>query len=246
MSYGIYKITNKVNNKCYIGKSKNPKHRISTHKWSLKKLERHKDTNRHLFNAAKEYGLENFIFEIIETGINCPKELADKELRWMDFYNSCNRDFGYNLRRDSSSQTEVHAETKLLFKDKFVGADNPNYGHKWSDEQKDRMSKIKKEQYASGQLIADVQNSYKGVEERNKRWVENPTLKTKMAERVSDKLRIYNIAKLDYQTLEVIEVYEGRLDLKNKEPTYYTQAILGCCSGTKNSYKGFKWKYLPR
>lgn len=56
---GIYKITNKVNGKIYIGQSINLNRRISEHK-------RYKDPNQIIDQAIKKYGKDNFTFDIIE------------------------------------------------------------------------------------------------------------------------------------------------------------------------------------
>lgn len=84
---GIYKITNKINDKCYIGQSKNIIKRWKTeYKWNK--------VNKHLQSAFNKYGLENFDFEIIE---ECAAELLDiREKYWINIYNSFDRNFGYN------------------------------------------------------------------------------------------------------------------------------------------------------
>lgn len=88
--YGvIYKITNLVNNKCYIGqtKQKNPYFRFKQHKYTK---------NRILYYAIKKHGVENFSFEIIE---NCysQDELNLLEEKYINFYKSDINQFGYNL-----------------------------------------------------------------------------------------------------------------------------------------------------
>lgn len=49
-------ITNKINNKKYIGQSVRIEIRWREHKNSYLK----NDTNSHLYNAMKKYGIENF------------------------------------------------------------------------------------------------------------------------------------------------------------------------------------------
>lgn len=86
MSCGIYKITNILNQKVYIGQSKNIENRWKAHKCS-------KD-NSIIHLAFKKYGLSNFIFEVIE---ECPVELLnEKEIYWINIYNSL-APFGYNM-----------------------------------------------------------------------------------------------------------------------------------------------------
>ena len=55
---GIYKITNTVNGKVYIGQSIHLRQRIKFHKTY--------EHNKHLKRAFKKYGLEKFTFEIIK------------------------------------------------------------------------------------------------------------------------------------------------------------------------------------
>lgn len=68
---GIYKITNKINNKSYIGQSNNINRRFIEHKCI------NHETNKSLKLAFKKYGIENFNFEILE---ECSlQELNEKE-----------------------------------------------------------------------------------------------------------------------------------------------------------------------
>ena len=79
MNSGIYKITNLINSKKYIGKSVNLKRRLKQHKTG-------KYSNNHLQNAIKKYGIENFTFQIIEF---CSVEnLSIRERYWIYYYNS--------------------------------------------------------------------------------------------------------------------------------------------------------------
>ena len=72
---GIYKITNKINKKCYIGKSNNIKRRFSEHKCI------YHETNKCLKKAYLKYGKENFDYEILE---ECSlEELNEKEMYWI-------------------------------------------------------------------------------------------------------------------------------------------------------------------
>ena len=84
---GIYKITNLINGKVYIGQSIDIEHR-----WYQEK--RLNGVNDHLKSAFLKYGLENFCFEILE---ECQQEeLNKKECLYIKNYNSFDRNFGYN------------------------------------------------------------------------------------------------------------------------------------------------------
>lgn len=90
---GIYKITNNINGKVYIGKSIHIKRRWSEHKADIN------DTTKqnHLYRAFRKYGLENFTFEIIELCQEDNNILSEKEKYWINFYNSYEN--GYNETR---------------------------------------------------------------------------------------------------------------------------------------------------
>jgi len=81
----IYKTTNLINGKIYIGKDKynNPEYFGSG--FILKK-------------SIKKYGIENFKKEILET-CNSDEELNEREKYWIFLYQSFKREIGYNLTK---------------------------------------------------------------------------------------------------------------------------------------------------
>lgn len=88
----IYKITNKLNGKCYIGQSIDIHHRWYTHKnpktWVA-------DKGKVLYRAFVKYGIENFTFEIIE---ECPRKQLDiREKYWVRYFDSYSN--GYNMTK---------------------------------------------------------------------------------------------------------------------------------------------------
>ena len=106
---GIYKITNLVNNHCYIGQSTDIFARWRNHKTDGL----NKDSTSHnfyypLYQAFRKYGLENFSFEIIE---ECQrKELNIREKYWIKFYNSF--ESGYNQTEGGDSAPHFNKLTK--------------------------------------------------------------------------------------------------------------------------------------
>jgi len=107
----IYKITNKLNNKIYIGKSKEPFRRLAYHFFVAE------SKNQQLYAlhyAIKKYGQENFYCEIIE---KCQDEIIcfEREKYWILYYKSNNRKIGYNLTEggEGSSGRPASKKTKL-------------------------------------------------------------------------------------------------------------------------------------
>jgi group I intron endonuclease len=86
---GIYKWTNLINNKIYIGQSVN----IMARKAEHIKLSKNETYTPNIAKALRKYGMENFSFEIIE---ECQiQDLDEKEDYWIKYYDSKNT--GYNM-----------------------------------------------------------------------------------------------------------------------------------------------------
>ena len=89
----IYKITNNINNKIYIGKTLHPiEKRFNEH---CKDAFRDRNEKRPLYAAMRKYGVENFEIELVEE-ISIDR-LSEREIYWINHYNSyCN---GYNATK---------------------------------------------------------------------------------------------------------------------------------------------------
>lgn len=89
----IYKITNKINNKVYIGQvyNKTIQDRFNRHINSATE-----NSKSYIGRAIYKYGKDNFICECIDTATTL-QELNEKEKYWISYYNSTNQNFGYNL-----------------------------------------------------------------------------------------------------------------------------------------------------
>lgn len=107
---GIYCIRNIINNKVYIGKSKNIYLRISKHLSAFRKGTKG-EHNDYFYNSWNKYGEENFEYFVLEYLNLDEKLLKERELYWMNIYNSYNSKYGYNLRRDSCTNMIVHVRT---------------------------------------------------------------------------------------------------------------------------------------
>ena len=79
----IYKITNLVNKKIYIGKDTTSDKNYFGSGLLIKR-------------SIEKFGIENFKKEILEECIT-NEELCEKEKKWIKFFNSTNLDIGYNI-----------------------------------------------------------------------------------------------------------------------------------------------------
>lgn len=101
----IYKITNRVNGKVYIGQTTRPLHI----RWGLHCCQSGCSALR---NAIQKYGKDNFTVEQIDVACDLD-ELDKKEIYWIEFYDSMNRDRGYNLQSGGHRNRFVSKETRL-------------------------------------------------------------------------------------------------------------------------------------
>lgn len=84
----IYKITNTINGKVYIGKTLETMEK----RWKEHQKDSLRFTDRPLYRAMNKYGIEKFIIEVVEE----PEVelLSQRECYWIEHYNSYH--FGYN------------------------------------------------------------------------------------------------------------------------------------------------------
>lgn len=92
---GIYKIENIINDKVYIGQSTNIYKRFYTHRYKAYCEKETKTYNLHFYAAIRKYGKNSFKLSIIE---ECSKsDLDRREMYWIKYYKSNQKEFGYNL-----------------------------------------------------------------------------------------------------------------------------------------------------
>ena len=115
MNSGIYKITNVVTGKFYIGSSVNIKKRWHGHRFDLNN---NRHDNQHLQRSWNKYGREAFTFQIVEVVID-PEQLIRREQMWIDHTKVI--EVGYNMSP-------------------VAGRSKGTLGMKFSDETKARMS----------------------------------------------------------------------------------------------------------
>lgn len=167
----IYKITNKVNNKLYIGLTTHTiDKRFKEHIFaarSFKKLGRGK--NSALYSAINKYGEINFKIEQIDTATDL-NELKQKERYWIKTLNTIAHN-GYNLIHGGERQ-ELHIETK-----RKIGL--ANSGRKPNEAQKAALTlghkrkqrKLFRKDLISGEIKAYSSLYEAGLEGFNRKYI---------------------------------------------------------------------------
>lgn len=142
----VYKITNTVNSKCYIGITKHSfKKRYSYSKWW-----ENPSINRLLKQSIDKYGIDNFKVEILE--ITDYKQLAKKEIYYIEKFNSFTPN-GYNLTKGGDINIEVSIESKLKNRMSNLGRIPWNKGKKLSTEHVIKCKNTKKRLISEGKII---------------------------------------------------------------------------------------------
>lgn len=142
---GIYCIENMINGKKYIGQAKDIDRRKYQH---LKELKGNYHYNKYLQNAFNKYGVNNFKFNIIE---KCNIDnLDEREMFYIKKYNTMDKTKGYNLRAggresklsETSKEKISQTRKKRIKEGKIIPV-----RHKWTDEQRERLSKAQLKSY---------------------------------------------------------------------------------------------------
>lgn len=106
---GIYKVTNLINGKYYIGQSLNVIKRLKEHKNDA--YNKNSSTyNSSFHRAIRKYGLSNFRIEILET-FELTKDISNKlnnaEVKYIKKYNTFDREFGYNQTLGGAGDLQI-------------------------------------------------------------------------------------------------------------------------------------------
>lgn len=131
----VYKITNIINGKIYIGKTSNIAVRWEKHiKISKTK---NKKSYHYLHKSINKYGEVNFIIEKIEDNLT-EKESFNREKFWIKMLDSKNPNIGMNLTNGGEGTSGLKWSQKS--RDKMRGINNHNFGKPLSNEVKEKIS----------------------------------------------------------------------------------------------------------
>lgn len=162
MKYTIYKISNSINDKVYIGKTK----RSLKERW----WEHCKPSNVGCFllkRALNKHDKKNFKIEEIDCADN-PKLADEKERFWISFYKSSNPEYGYNrLEGGSGHPGVVSEETKKKISIATSGPNNAGFGKPKSQEFKDHLSRVMTGRKASEETKKKISEYFTGSNNPN-------------------------------------------------------------------------------
>ena len=193
----IYKITNLINNKCYIGQT------IKTAEERWKEHQAHafgshpNDQNKTLYQAIRKYGIENFNFEVIQDNIDTFEKLDKAEIYWIDYYNSFVK--GYNETFGGQQYHKILPNKEIIedyYKTRSARKTALNFGidHSTVDDilNQNNIPRFTFRQ-AAGQRIKiskkDFEKEFDSVKDCAEWFIENNITKTKKVESVRTGLK---------------------------------------------------------
>lgn len=102
----IYKITNLVNQKVYIGQTvqKNPKMR-----WYSHQADSRKGKKSYLYDSIRKHGIDNFTWEVIDVASDIAT-LNYKEEYWLKYY----RNLGVVYNNREAGGNKIHSKKSIL------------------------------------------------------------------------------------------------------------------------------------
>lgn len=147
---GIYKIENKINKKVYIGQSVDIHKRWNAHR---SELTRGVHYNDYLQRSWNKYGSDNFEFSVIE---ECKEdELDNREIYWIDFYKSCEENFGYN--------SQIGGAGDVLYRPVLQFDLSGNFIREWKNAREASMETETPQQGIYGSCIRKYKHSRKYI-----------------------------------------------------------------------------------
>lgn len=152
----IYKITNLINNKVYIGKT------IKTIEWRFKKhwydASKNPNTRNHLHRAMLLHGKENFKIEQIDNA-ETSEELNQKEQYWISYYKS--QQSGYNMTSGGEGGNTYKSLTAEELNEVKLKISSKNFGKQNGQSKQVKFKSIKTNEELFFDTITECLNYFK-------------------------------------------------------------------------------------
>lgn len=225
----IYKTTNIVNGKIYVGKRIFSKEKFIRSKYY--------GSGKLLKNAIVKYGIENFEREIIEEVENIL--LVDREIYWIDYYKSTDMNIGYNLSKGGNCAIgrkcgPLSDETKKKLRDsainQFKKGGHPRSGKSVSNETKDKIRIALLGKRLGIERVEKSAKSHRGL--KYNKTPKPPKIK------IDQSKKVIQLTMND----EIIRIWESMTEA-SKLLSIDRSGISRACNGSYKQCGGYKWKY---
>ena len=251
----VYKITNLINNKIYVGKTtKSINKRFSEHVKESKNLL----SKRYLCSAIRKYGKENFSIETIQlcesieklnkSEIYWIKELNSKAPNGYNLTNGGDGNNGYIFTDEGREKIRMSLLGRICTESTRVKLHNSLKGRVVPKEEKIKISLSKKGTHLSEEHKNKIKNSIlQSVKEGRINHVpsgkENPFYGKRHSKETIEKIKIKWSKKVVQYDLDMnlIKIWNSRKEAAN-ELGIYSQAICNNINNKRKQVSGFIFK----
>ena len=217
--YSVYQHVNKINQKVYIGITKQDVEK----RWGNSGI--NYKSSPYFYAAIQKYGWNNFEHNVLFTGLT-REEACLKEQELIKQFNSINREFGYNSTSGGESFV-MNEETKQKISKALMNNKN-GLGHACSEEKKQKISQAQK-----GRQFTD-EHKQKLSEAAKKRHVPCSEEKKQTLREKSHKRKVY--------CEELDTVYESVQEC-GRQLNIPATNISKLCNGRGKTLKGYHLRY---
>ena len=254
----IYKITNNINGKVYIGQT------IGTieKRFNEHKRDAIKGCQYSLHRAMRKYGIDSFSVEEIE---ECPEEeLNDREIYWISFYDSYYQGYNMTIGGSAFRKPPLSEEKKQQILDLYINTnDSIKDISKEVDVSAFTVSKIlhennidvhKKPMYDYSELaqayleiqnVNEVSRKYKCASTIVQRACRQNDVTILPAEAVTSKISSREVYKIDKASGEILQKFDS---LKEAADSVgggdRSMNISAVCRGKQKTAYGYRWCYV--
>ena len=242
----VYKHTNKINGKCYIGVVFNG--RKPEHRWGIDGKNYLKNNQPKFANAIKKYGWNNFEHEILYTNLT-KEEAKEKEKELILKYDSFQNGYNATLGGDGSLGTKLSKEVKELLRQKRLGK-------KATEETKKKISDSEKKFRLSLTVeerkeIYGLPGKLNGMYGSHRVGEQNPFYGKKHTKETKDKISKANSGRISTQRKPILQ-YDLEGNFIKEWPSIAKAAaslkkngghISQCCLHQRKNAYGYIWRH---
>jgi group I intron endonuclease len=244
---GVYRITNIVNNKVYIGQSINIKARWKEHINALRRGDSRCTLLQRAWNKYKEH---NFTFEILEL---CTEEELDfVEIKYIKLYNAVNN--GYNIESGGNKNKRLSEETKKKLRESHLGkkmseetiqkmsnsrmgSKNPMYGKTHSPEARKKIS----EAHKGKPSYTPTEETKEKIRKANIGKITSAETRKKISEAAMGR-PAWNKNTQPVYCVELNRIFDSASEA-GKQLEIRSSNIINCCEHTRKTCGGYHWMY---
>lgn len=221
-NYVIYKHTNLINGKMYIGKTcQNVEDRYGSNGCGYKACP-------YFYAAIKKYGWSNFSHEILYSGLSLD-EANKKEAECIKKYNSTDKNIGYNIRTGGDGFNS--ADSKALWQ-------NEEYANKVKETNRKNWSNPEYKERITSRMIEswkDPEKRKRRSQKAKERWA-NEEFHNKVVAAVKES------CKRAVRCVETEKVYDSIVDACKEYNICHSNLIRSIRKGYRSG--GVHWKYV--